>query len=423
MADRPLTEGKQLEKLRKLIGELKKGNAFYRERLEKAGLDESISSIGEFTSAMPFTTKMDLVWDREEFPPYGTNLTYPIERYSRFCQSSGTTRGPLPSLDTAESWSAMLDCWDAVFEAAGVETKEVVFFAFSFGPFLGFWTAFESATRRGNLSIPGGGLSSKARLQAMVNFSADVLCCTPTYALRLGEVFQQASPEQVGNYRLRKIVVAGEPGGSLLEVRQRISDLWKGAEVYDHHGMTEVGPVTYEHREHPMNLCVIEDGYLAEVIDRETHEEAQPGEKGELVLTTLTRTACPLLRYRTGDLVEKSFFQPTGHEEPVFTLAGGILGRVDEMVVIRGVNIYPTAVEKIIRGFPDVVEFQVIQTTQQSMAELEVSLEAGPRAPADLADRVAKELNDAFTLRIPVRMVEPGSLPRFEFKSKRWIKQ
>jgi len=423
MADRPRIEGEQLEKLRGLIGELRKGNDFYRTRLEKAGLDEKISSIRDFTSRMPFTTKMDLVWDREEFPPYGSNLTYPISQYSRFCQSSGTTRGALPSLDTNESWAAMLDCWDAVFDAAGVGTDEVVFFAFSFGPFLGFWTAFESATRRGNLSIPGGGLSSKARLQAMVNYEAEVLCCTPTYALRLGEVFAAAKSEEVGSYRLKKIVVAGEPGGSLLQVRQRISDLWKGAEVFDHHGMTEVGPVTYEHREHPMNLCVIEGSYLAEVIDRETHEEAEPWQKGELVLTTLTRTACPLLRYRTGDLVEKSFFQSTGAGEPVFCLKGGILGRVDEMVVIRGVNIYPTAVEKIIRGFSDVVEFQVIQTTRQSMAELEVSLEAGPRAPVDIAERVAKELGDAFTLRIPVRLVEPGTLPRFEFKSKRWIKQ
>ncbi|MEM7600608.1 MAG: AMP-binding protein [Verrucomicrobiota bacterium] len=423
MADRPRIEEKQLKKLRSLIGELRKGNDFYRPRLESAGLDESVGSLGEFTSRMPFTTKMDLVWDREEFPPYGTNLTYPISQYSRFCQSSGTTRGPLPSLDTNDSWSAMLDCWDAVFDAAGITTDEVVFFAFSFGPFLGFWTAFESATRRGNLSIPGGGLSSKARLQAMVTYDASVLCCTPTYALRLGEVFAETGSEEIGSYRLKKIVVAGEPGGSLPEVRQRISDLWKGAEVFDHHGMTEVGPVTYEHREHPLNLCVIDSSYLAEVIDRETHEEAKPGEKGELVITTLTRTACPLLRYRTGDLVEKSFFQPEGADESVFCLKGGILGRVDEMVVIRGVNIYPTAVEKIIRGFSDVVEFQVIQTTRQSMAELEVSLEAGPRAPADLAEKVAKELGDAFTLRIPVRLVEPGSLPRFEFKSKRWIKQ
>lgn len=423
MSDRSLIENEQFEKLRSLLGELRSGNAFYRERLSSAGLDSNLESLDAFREKMPFTSKMDLVWDREEFAPYGSNLTYPIESYSRFCQSSGTTRGPLPSLDTAESWSAMLDCWDRVYEAAGIGSREVIFFAFSFGPFLGFWTAFESATRRGNLSIPGGGLSSKARLQAMAAHDAKVLCCTPTYALRLGELFSEERDEEMGRYRLQKIIVAGEPGGSLPEVRQRISDLWKGAEVFDHHGMTEVGPVTYEHREKPLSLCVIEEAYLAEVIDRETHCEVEPGQKGELVLTTLTRTACPLLRYRTGDLVEKAFFQPSDAAEPVFCLEGGILGRVDEMVVIRGVNVYPTAVEKIIRGFPEVVEFQVLQTTRQSMAELEVSIEASPSASPDLAEQVARELADAFTLRIPVRLVDQGALPRFEFKSKRWIKQ
>ncbi|MEC5125562.1 AMP-binding protein [Verrucomicrobiales bacterium BCK34] len=425
MVDRSRTEAKQLKKLQGLIGELLKGNDFYRPRLQAAGVDANIASLAEFSRLMPFTSKMDLVWDREEFAPYGSNLTYPQSDYSRFCQSSGTTRGPLPSLDTAESWSAMLDCWDRVFEAAQVDKSEVVFFAFSFGPFLGFWTAFESATRRGNLSIPGGGLSSKARLQAMVAHKADVLCCTPTYAMRLGELFAEHENDEISAYRLKKIIVAGEPGGSIPEVRARLSELWKGAVVFDHHGMTEVGPVTFENPDKPLSLCVIEDAYYVEVIDRETHREVAPGEKGELVITTLTRKACPLLRYRTGDLVEKAFLPDPGGGEPAFCLEGGILGRVDEMVVIRGVNVYPTAVEKIIRGFPEVVEFQVVQTMRQSMAELEVTLEAKSAAnkSGDLAERVARELADAFTLRIPVRLVEPGSLPRYEFKSKRWLKQ
>jgi phenylacetate-CoA ligase len=423
MTDRPLTEAAQLEKLCDLIKHLRRGNEFYQSRLGKAGITSDVESLKTFARDMPFTTKMDLVWDREEFPPYGSNLTFPIEDYSRFCHSSGTTRGPLPSLDTADSWSAMLDCWDRVYEAASVGVDEVIFFAFSFGPFLGFWTAFESATRRGNLSIPGGGLSSMARLQAMVAHDADVICCTPTYALRLGELYAEHEGDEVAAYRLKKIIVAGEPGGSLPGVRDQISDLWKGAEVFDHHGMTEVGPVTYGHPDKPLSLFVIEEAYFVEVIDRETHKEVGPGEKGELVITTLTRTACPLLRYRTGDLVEKTFFQPSDSKEPVFCLEGGVLGRVDDMAVIRGVNVYPTAIEKIIRGFPEVVEFQIVQTTRQSMAELEVTIEAKVAAPSDLASRVARELADAFTLRIPVRLVEPGSLPRFEFKSKRWIKQ
>jgi phenylacetate-CoA ligase len=421
MPDRASIESLQTERLRALLLELRSGNAFYRDRLAKAALGEA-PTLTEFVAKMPFTSKMDLVWDREEFPPYGSNLTYPIGRYSRFCQSSGTTRGPLPSLDTAESWSAMLDCWDRVYEAAGVGPGEKIFFAFSFGPFLGFWTAFESATRRGNLSIPGGGLSSKARLQAMVAHEVEVLCCTPTYAMRLGELFAAHANDETATYRLKKIVVAGEPGGSLPEVRRRLSDLWKGARVFDHHGMTETGPVTYEHPDKPLALCVIEEAYFAEIIDRETQTEVAPGQKGELVLTTLTRTACPLLRYRTGDLVEKAYFTPAGASSGL-CLEGGILGRVDEMVVIRGVNVYPTAVEKIIRGFPEVVEFQVVQTTRQSMAELEVMIEADAKARPDLAERVQRELADAFTLRIPVKMVEAGELPRYEFKSRRWVRQ
>lgn len=421
MPDRASIESLQTERLRALLLELRAGNAFYRDRLAKAGLGEA-PTLAEFVAKMPFTSKMDLVWDREEFPPYGSNLTCPIGRYSRFCQSSGTTRGPLPSLDTAESWSAMLDCWDRVYEAAGVGPGEKIFFAFSFGPFLGFWTAFESATRRGNLSIPGGGLSSKARLQAMVAHEVEVLCCTPTYAMRLGELFAAHANDETATYRLKKIVVAGEPGGSLPEVRRRLSDLWKGARVFDHHGMTETGPVTYEHPDKPLALCVIEEAYFAEIIDRENQTEVAPGQKGELVLTTLTRTACPLLRYRTGDLVEKAYFAPEGASSGL-CLEGGILGRVDEMVVIRGVNVYPTAVEKIIRGFPEVVEFQVVQTTRQSMAELEVMIEADAKARPDLAECVQRELADAFTLRIPVKMVEAGELPRYEFKSRRWVRQ
>ena len=416
----------QLSRLQELIGELRKGNAFYQSRLESAGITEKIPSLEDFSETMPFTSKMDLVWDREEAPPYGTNLTYPQSEYSRFSQSSGTTRGPLPWLDTNESWSAMLDCWDTVYEAANVTPEDTIFFAFSFGPFLGFWTAYESATRRGNLSIPGGGLSSIARLKCIAAHRCDVICCTPTYALRLGELLSENSgSEEFEGVSVKKIIVAGEPGGNIPEVRERLAELWNGARVFDHHGMTEVGPVTFEHPDKPLSLCVMEESYFAEVIDRETQKEVEPGKEGELVLTTLTRKACPLLRYRTGDLVQKGYFDDAKSKRSILCLEGGILGRIDEMVVIRGVNIYPTAVEKVIRGFPNIAEFQVKEFTRQSMAELEVTLEPekDEASPGELSKKVEKVLHDAFTLRIPVKITDPGSLPRFEFKSKRWVKE
>lgn len=425
-SDRTNVVSHQLESLASLLGSLQESNQFYRSRLIEAGLGGDLSSLTTFVEKCPFTTKMDLVWDREEYPPYGSNLTFPLSEYSRYCQSSGTTSGPLPSLDTHDSWSAMLDCWDRVYEAAGVEVSDIVFFAFSFGPFLGFWTAFEAATRRGNLAIPGGGLSSQARIQTLLAHEVEVLCCTPTYAIRLGEVLAEQSDSERAGMAIEKIIVAGEPGGSLPEVRSRLRALWgENIQIYDHHGMTEVGPVTYEHPDHSCNLCVIEDAYFAEIIDRETQLEVQPGERGELVLTTLTRTAAPLLRYRTGDIVEKSYFQPNTETEPILCLKGGILGRADEMVVIRGVNIYPTAVEKILRSFSEVAEFQVIQFTRDSMAELKISVEPqeGVEIKADLVQKIETALANAFTLRIPVSLTAAGALPRFEFKSKRWVQE
>jgi phenylacetate-CoA ligase len=206
-------------------------------------------------------------------------------------------------------------------------------------------------------------------------------------------------------------------------VRDKLGELWPGARVFDHHGMTEVGPVSYERENQAMQLCVIEEAYFAEVIDRETLLEVAEGEKGELVLTTLDRVACPLLRYRTGDLVEKNFFAD-GKGRKSLCLEGGVLGRVDEMVVVRGVNIYPTAIEKIIRSFPEVAEYQVIESTRDSMAELEIAVEpVGEQVDGkDLVQRIGRALANAFTLRIPVKLVGEGELPRFEFKSKRWVK-
>ena len=423
MKGRSEIESNQLECLRALIRELlTQGNAFYAPKLAEAGLDGEVGSLAAFCSQMPFTTKMDLVWDREEHEPYGSSLTYPLDRYCRYNQSSGTTSGPMAYIDTVESWDAMLDTWELVFDAAGVGVDEKVFFAFSFGPFLGFWTAFDAAVRRGNLSIPGGGFSSASRIETIRSNGATVLCCTPTYAIRLGEILRESGG---GPLPVRRIIVAGEPGGSIPETRARIEALWEGAKVFDHHGMTEVGPVSYEHPSREMTLCIAEGAFLAEVIDVETQEEVAEGETGELVLTTLTRMAVPLLRYRTGDLVRKGYVDGAdGSGEKVLALEGGILGRLDEMVVIRGVNIYPTAIEKVIRGIPEVAEFQVRQTTRDSMAELRVRVEAVPGTvdAAKVAGRVEAALDTAFALRIPVSLAEEGTLPRYEFKSKRWVR-
>ncbi len=418
----------QWAKLSALLQRLIKSDSGYAGILSDLGGLTAIDSIEAFSEKVPFTTKEQIITDRELHPPYGSYLTEPITSYTRFCQSSGTTRGPMAWLDTEESWGAMLRNWTRVFDEAAVSPDETVFFAFSFGPFLGFWTAFEAAVARGNLSLPGGGLSSEARLQMMARYGVKILCCTPTYALRLGELYQQkrAAEGAAFSIDLSKIIVAGEPGGGLPEVRSAISEAWGGADVFDHHGMTEVGPVSFESQAHRGSLCVIDESFITEVIDPETGREVNDGEQGELVLTPLDRAASPLLRYRTGDLVEKGAYDIASGAcagDRGTLLRGGILGRLDEMIIVRGVNIYPAAIERIVRRFPEVAEFQVQESRRASMSELLVRIEVveGVAGAQGIARAIEGEFTNAFAMRIPVEVVEAESLPRFEFKSRRWV--
>lgn len=407
----------QWRKLRGLLLMLLEADGFYARKFRSAGLQpSSVNGVEDFIQKMPFTEKQELLADRLEHPPFGTHLTQPLTAYTRFCQTSGTSSGqPVAWLDTPESWEAMLACWRRVYEAADlVKGQDRIYFAFSFGPFLGFWTAYEAANGH-YLTLPSGGLSSQARLEMMARYGATVLCCTPTYALRLGELIEPGSGVSLESLAVKKVIVAGEPGGSIPEVRRRIEALWN-ARVYDHHGMTEVGPVSYEATETPGRLTVIEEAYLAEVVDPETGVEVEDGQHGELVLTTLVRTAGPLLRYRTGDWVKKVM------HEGRLTLEGGVLGRVDDMVVLRGVNIYPSAIEAVVRQFSDVEEFMVEQRKVEAMDEIELLIEVPGNVSKSLLKQIESKLRDTFSMRIPVRLAEPGSLPRHEFKAKRWRK-
>jgi phenylacetate-CoA ligase len=397
-----------------MLGVVASGNAFYQPILRETGLDENdIATVDSFTKHMPFTTKQQLVEDQRAHPPYGTNLSFPLDRYTRFCQTSGTTGKPLRVIDTAESWQSLLDVWRLVFDHAGCKPGDRVLFAFSFGPFLGFWTAYEAGAQMGLMCLPAGGTSSSARLAMIKDNAADTVCCTPTYAMHLAEV---ARREGVALQRLgvKRIIVAGEPGGSLPAVRQRIESAWN-ATLYDHHGMTEVGPVTYQHRDDPGSLRVAPGAFLVEVIDPDTAEPVEPGTPGELVLTTLKRTAWPLLRYRTGDLVEQDPGDP-------LRLVGGILGRIDDMQLVRGVNVYPSAVDAVVRRFDAIVEYEVLVHASGAMRELSLRIEPASEGPstAALCKALADALRDALSLRVAVTAVPVGTLPKFEMKAKRW---
>lgn len=408
------TDQVNADALRALLRDTLAGNAFYQPVLREAHLTEPDTvTLEQFTDAMPLTTKAMLVEDQLAHPPYGTNLSYPLDRYTRFCQTSGTTGKPMRIIDTPESWQAMLDVWRVVFEQAGCKPGDRVLFAFSFGPFLGFWTAYEAAAQMGLMCLPGGGMSSSARLALIKDNSVTTVCCTPTYAMHLAEAANKQGIDLAPS-SVQRLIVAGEPGGSIPAVRQRIESAW-GARLYDHHGMTEVGPVTYQDNEHPGSLRIVSGHFLAQVIDPQTLAPLTPGNEGELVLTTLRRTACPLLRYCTGDLVKQDPDDP-------LRLVGGVLGRIDDMRLIRGVNVYPSAIDAIVRRFDEVAEYKVVIDQRGAMGELSLTIEPTPACDdADgLCAQLGHALRDALTLRVPVSAAEPGALPRYELKAKRW---
>jgi phenylacetate-CoA ligase len=410
----------QFGSLQTLLAAISQTNLFYAGRLRDAG---PISSLDEFFERVPFTSKQELIEDQRANPPFGSNLTYAVERYTRLWQTSSTTGQPLYWLDTPESLSWMLDNWARVYQAAGVDATDRIFFAFSFGLFLGFWTAFESAARLGAMCIPGGGMSSAARLRTLMGSGATVLCCTPTYALRLAEV---AVDERIDLTRsqVRRIIVAGEAGGSVPGVRSSIEESWRGACVVDHHGMTETGPVSYGCPAHAGVLHVIESAYIAEVIDPGSGRPVPAGVIGELVLTTLGRDGSPLLRYRTGDLVARGEDGRCQCGSDDLALPGGILGRTDDMVVVRGVNIYPGAVEDILRGAGGVAEYRVEIHTDRPLAELSIQVEPSPDCADErgLAARLQAAFHSALGLRVSVSSVPRGQLPRFEMKARRWVR-
>ncbi len=419
-SDRAAIEAHQTRRLQTLMQQLLASNQFYAAKLHAAGLRSVPQSLGEFSCHVPFTFKTELIDDQTKNPPFGTNLTYAVEEYSRYHQTSGTTGRPMRWLDTAESWGWVVDCWARIYQVAGVGSRDRLFFPFSFGPFLGFWGAFDAAARMGFLAIAGGGMRSTTRLSTILDNQVTAICTTPTYALHLAEVAREEKIDLTAG-KVRTIIVAGEPGGSIPATRSHIEQLWGGARVVDHHGMTEIGPVSYECPRRRGVLHIMEAAYIPEVIDPISLEPVGPGSTGELVLTNLGRVGSPILRYRTGDTVQRAREARCLCGSGEMALEGGILGRSDDMVVVRGVNLYPSAVEQVVRSSGGVVEFRVEICHERSMTEMNIQIEPAPsEEPAALSHRVAAALHYAFGLRVAVSSVPAGTLPRFEAKAKRW---
>jgi phenylacetate-CoA ligase len=407
----------QEQRLRELTRELT-ANWFYQEKSRGAGIELARISSAQDLHELPFTTKQELIDQQTGHPPFGRLLTYPLSRYRYFHQTSGTSGRPLKWLDTEDSWSWWIRCWGYVYRGAGVNSEDVVFCAFSFGPYMSHWTAIAGAWHVGAMCISGGGMNSEQRLQSLIDNRATVLVCTPTYALHLAEVARGLGID-LRESAVRIGIYAGEPGASLPNVKRAIEAAW-GAICFDHAGATEAGAWAFDCEAQTGAIHLNEAEFIFEVIDPASGTLIGEGERGELVITNLGRPGMPVLRYRTGDLVELTTEScPCGRN--FARIRGGVLGRADDMIIVRGVNLYPGAIDNLIRGVPLVSEYEVEISRVAGMDELLIRIETGDVASfEEAARRLTHSFRTAHSIRVSVEHSPPGSLPRYEFKSRRF---
>ncbi|HEY6564602.1 MAG TPA: phenylacetate--CoA ligase family protein [Pirellulaceae bacterium] len=398
----------QFDRLRELLSRVLPANPFYASKF--ANRTQPLAHLDEFKT-WPATTKRELCEAAQSDPRI--LHTFSDAEYTHVHRTSGTMGPPLYVSDTSADWQWWVNTWQFVLDAADIRAGDCALMAFSFGPFIGFWSARDALTNRGVRVIPTGGMSSSARLDCLRAVSATLVCCTPTYALRLAEVAEEQNVD-LRSLPVRTLIVAGEPGGSIPEVRARLEEAW-AADVVDHAGATEVGPWGYADPART-GLHIIESEFIAEFLPWSGVDGAPSAACYELVLTALGRFGFPCIRYRTGDLVRLDDFAAKDSRETGFQfLPGGVSGRIDEMLTVRGVNVFPSAIESLVRSVEPRGEFRIVSRKGNSLVECRVCVETDESS----ADQIAELLERGLGLRIPVETVPRGSLSRSETKARR----
>ena len=398
----------RLERLNALLSLVSESNEFQRGRLEQTRL----GSLDEL-SLLPRTSKDDLLADQSAHPPFGSNLSFDLARYTHLHHTSGTTGQTLRILDTPDDWAWWRMRLGRVLADAGVGAGDRVALAYSFGPYIQFWASYEGTQEVGAMVVPMGGMESLQRLETIREYSATVLLCTPSYAVHLARVARENDmPDAFES--IERVVCTGEPGASLPAVREQIESLW-GARCFDHAGLSEVGSFAGP-CDAAGGMHLADDEFICEILDPESGAEVADGEIGELVVTALGRTGFPVIRYRTGDVVEKTVGTcPAGH--PGRWLPQGILGRTDDMVVIRGMNVFPSAIEQILREWEGIGEFRITFYNDPRAME-EVKVEAELERPSDVR-AIQSRMRQRLGLRVRIVPLKPGILPPQIGKARR----
>lgn len=397
---------------------------FHRRLLDEAGVrPEDVRGIDDL-ARLPFTTRDGWMANQAEKPPYGDMLARPPETAIRYHTTSGTSgRTPLRVLDGRADWKWISECWCYAFHGFGVRPGDRVFFAFSYGTFIGFWGAHYATEKMGCLVLPSGNQTTTQRVELIDELAATVVCATPTYALRLAQEGVSLGIDLAAG-SVQRLILSGEPAGSIPATKRMIEEQW-GAKAADTAGMTEIGTImVFECAHQPGGTHIIEDHYIEEVIDPATGDPVDYGEQGERVVTSFGRGMIPLIRYRTRDLVLKVPASRCSCGRTWDIYEGGIRGRVDDMLLVRGTNVYPRAVEAIVREYPAVDEFQIhLYTADGIRDEIEVLCEIRDGYEGqwgNIARRLREDLSTHNEgLKFHVQDVEARTLPRFELKARR----
>jgi phenylacetate-CoA ligase len=399
---------------------------FHRRRWDAANFHPSQLRTLDDLRRIPVMTREDWMEAQAQAPPFGTLPSVPPRLAVRYHTTSGTTgRTPLRVLDGIKDWEWIAEVWAYGLWGFGLRPDDIVLFAFSYGTFIGFWGAHYACEKIGCLVLPSGGATSEARVRTILETEATVVCSTPTYAIRLCHAASEMGIDLARDSRVRRVVVSGEPAGSIPAVKRQLESAW-GAKVGDTAGMTEIGTIMmFECDRQPGGTHIIEDHFIEESLEHESDRPVPYGERAERVVTSLGRGFIPLIRYRTKDLVVRLPHTACSCGRTGDLYHGGIQGRWDDMKLVRGTNVYPRAVEAIVRECAAVEEFQIVLSREGDRDEITVRIELKPdRADhwIELERRLQRDLPEAHEgLRFNVERAEAGSLPRFELKAKRLV--
>jgi len=421
-ADRPALVRLQEERLRAQLRHAYEHSPFYRHKLDEAGVrPEDVRTIAD-VRRLPFTTKDELKQDQAEHPLWGTLLAVPVEECLRVHMTSATTGRPLAFLDTREDWYGFYHSYARALFAFGVRPADMVMAAFSYGPWIGYWSGFHAAQDLGCLVFPAGGLSTDQRLDALCTYPITVLGCTPSYALFLAEQAAKKGIDLARDTKVRITWHTGEPGASIPATKGRIEAAF-GAQAFDLPGLTEIAAWGFECDARAGLTHVNEDYCYPEVLDDEDRP-VKPGEKGELVFSSLYRKAMPLLRYRTRDLVQLAD-RPCPCGRTLVAFEGGVLARLDDMKKVRGIIVYPRRIEEIVRVHRGVDEFQIVFRRVEGLDDILVRIDPAPALGAGERDgmqtQLAEALRTGLGIRATVELTEPGALPRWDHKARRVV--